>query len=130
MTPNLITRMVKSDAIRKHDLSSLKEIICGGSPLSVATQKTLAEMIPNAELALAYGITEVGYGVAWRAGNSKSGSCGRIFGSAQMKVIDPNTGEILGPQKPGEFWVKTNIMMNGYYKNPQATAETIDEEGQ
>lgn len=59
----------------------------------------------------------------------KDGSCGTVVENVQMKIVDPENGKVLGPNKPGELWIKTAYMMNGYYRNPEATKNTIDEEG-
>jgi len=47
----------------------------------------------------------------------------------QIKVVDSENGKILFPNNSGELWIKTETLMNGYYKNPNATKSTIDEEG-
>lgn len=130
VAPNQLNRLLRSDSIKKYDLSSLKAVICGGACLAVESQKIFAKMLPNAKLAMGYGMTEVGGAIAWQMPGSKLGSCGRIYETAQIKVIDQNTGETLGPNQQGELLIKTNTMLNGYYNDPQATAATIDEEGQ
>jgi len=43
--------------------------------------------------------------------------------------VDPENGNVLGPNQSGEVWIKTATIMTGYYGNPEATKNTIDEEG-
>lgn len=61
--------------------------------------------------------------------DTKPSSCGRLSENFTMKVIDPDSGEILGPNKVGEGCFKYPFMMSCYYGNPEATSEAIDSEG-
>ena len=61
--------------------------------------------------------------------NHKNGSCGTVVENVKVKIIDPENGKVLGPNQPGEVWIQTATMMNGYHRNPEATKNTIDEEG-
>ena len=56
-------------------------------------------------------------------------SGGFVVDHVQVKIVDLTTGETLGPNLPGELYCKSPTMMLGYYKNPTATKETIDENG-
>jgi fatty-acyl-CoA synthase len=47
----------------------------------------------------------------------------------ECKIIDPETGVELGDNEPGEFCSRGYNTMKGYYKMPEATAATIDEDG-
>jgi len=60
---------------------------------------------------------------------SKPGSCGFVCETGRLKVVDPNTGKVLGANKTGEIWAKSSYMMNGYYNNPEATKNAIDCDG-
>ena len=42
-----------------------------------------------------------------------------------LQVVDLDTGSNLGPGQRGEICFKCNYMMNGYFKNPKATADMI-----
>ena len=56
-------------------------------------------------------------------------SVGFVLPNKQMKIIDENTGATLGPNQIGEIFMKTPLMMMGYYKNPEATSELFDKDG-
>lgn len=75
------------------------------------------------------GMTELGGLAAMQLPNHKNGSCGTVIQNVQMKIVDPENGKILGPNQSGEMWIKAATMMSGYHRNPEATKNTIDEEG-
>jgi fatty-acyl-CoA synthase len=45
-----------------------------------------------------------------------------------MRIVDPDTQQVLGAGQPGEIRLRGRIM-RGYYKNPEATAAAFDAEG-
>ena len=49
--------------------------------------------------------------------------------SVETKIINPETGEELGPNEDGEFCSRGYNTMKGYYKMPAATAAVIDKDG-
>jgi fatty-acyl-CoA synthase len=54
---------------------------------------------------------------------------GKALPEIECKVIDPETGEDLPDNMPGEFVARGYNIMKGYYKMPNATAATIDSDG-
>jgi acyl-CoA synthetase (AMP-forming)/AMP-acid ligase II len=62
-------------------------------------------------------------------------SVGTMLPNELCKLIDPATGDEItevgpdGVTPPGELWVKGPNVMLGYLNNPQATAETLDDDG-
>ena len=54
---------------------------------------------------------------------------GYAFPHVECKIINPNTGEEMPDGAMGEFCSRGYNTMKGYYKMPQATFETVDEEG-
>src|SRR5262249_7310714 len=53
---------------------------------------------------------------------------GRPLRGQEVKAVDPETGAEVPPGVIGEAWVRGNTM-RGYWKNPEATAATIDDDG-
>ncbi|KAE9547042.1 hypothetical protein FO519_009746, partial [Halicephalobus sp. NKZ332] len=61
--------------------------------------------------------------------NPKIGSAGKTQSLTEMKVIDVETQKELGFREKGEILLRGPTVMLGYLNRPQATAETIDDDG-
>lgn len=59
----------------------------------------------------------------------KKESLGTVAQNVQIKVVDPETGKSLGPNQIGEFWFKSDALMERYFRNPEATKNAIDKDG-
>ena len=55
-------------------------------------------------------------------------SVGFVTPNQQLRVVDDN-GKNLGPNQPGELYIKHPVVMLGYLKNPEETKKVIDEDG-
>ena len=94
----------------------------GGAPTALAVLKGFQDVgIPVLE---GYGLTECAPGVAYpRLDAFVPGTVGPILDNMQFKLADTDaTGA-------GELCVKGPNVMQGYYKNPEATAEVFDSDG-
>ena len=80
-----------------------------------------------------YGLTEASPGMtASRVTDSmeiRATTVGCAFPNVEVKVLDPATNKECPPGTPGEMCCKGYNIMKGYYKNPEATAAIIDENG-
>ena len=56
-------------------------------------------------------------------------SAGFVCSNLQIQIVDVKTGENLGPNQVGEIWVKSPLMMTGYYRNSEATKKVFDDAG-
>lgn len=77
-----------------------------------------------------YGLTETSPVVAARRPNCNVlGTVGHPLKYTEIKIVDAEAGNILPYGSKGIVKIKGPQVMNGYYKNPSATSEALDEEG-
>ncbi|XP_061993080.1 probable acyl-activating enzyme 16, chloroplastic isoform X1 [Rosa rugosa] len=77
-----------------------------------------------------YGLTETSPVVAARHPSCNVlGSVGHPIRHTEFKVVDSETGEVLLPGLSGIVKVRGPQVMKGYYKNPRATEQVLDEDG-
>ncbi|XP_034947384.1 luciferin 4-monooxygenase-like [Chelonus insularis] len=126
---SMANRLLKSGFISKYDVSSVTDIHVGGAPLKDETQVELRKAFKNASVVQLYGATELGGIATMQDEHYKKNSVGNVVKNCQLKVIDPETNKILGPNQQGELCAKTPHMMTGYWRNPEKTKEAIDPEG-
>ena len=114
------------------DLSSLKQIFTGGTPIPVVLMEQVKEKM-GADCRIYFGLTEVtGGGTLTRDEDSfalKSATVGRVYPHLEAKIVNPATGEPVGFGERGEFLVRGFNVMKGYYNMAEKTAETIDAAG-
>ncbi len=128
------------EGILKHrdgNLSNLKYLIFGGGGISTEEEEQLnnkmASSNSSAKVALGYGMTEASSTLCTNFVEiAKKGSVGIPFLLPNVKVVDPETNCEVPYGNEGELLFNTPGLMMGYYKNSEATAETIveDENGE
>lgn len=116
----------RTDLIEKYDLSSLKSIVCGASPLYPSTIEAV-EAATGAKITEGYGLTEVVSTVTGVPfGIHKPGSVGIPFPNIDVLVVDKETGEHPLPLGDhGEMIVRSIQNTPGYWNKPEETAATI-----
>lgn len=114
------------------DLTSLRTGIMAGAVCPIDTMNQVMEKM-HCKVISVYGLTETSPGMtATRVTDSteiRATTVGRPYPGIDVKVIDPETGEECPVGVQGEMCCKGYNIMKGYYKNPEATNEIIDENG-
>ena len=114
------------------DLSSLRVGIMAGALCPVELMRRVEEKM-FMKVTSVYGLTEAAPGMTHtRMDQSFEERCttvGYEFEHTEVAVLDPETGEECPVGVQGELCNRGYNTMKGYYKNPQATAETIDANG-
>ncbi len=115
------------------DLTSLRTGIMAGSPCPIETMKQVIERMHASEMTIAYGLTEASPVFTQTTVDDdlvhKCETVGTKHPLVEVRVVDPETGEDCPPNVPGELLTRGYHVMKGYYKNPEATAAAIDEDG-
>lgn len=130
LPPTAIYMLLADPGIGAADLSSLEYISYAGAPMSLDRLKeAIARFGPV--MNASFGQTEAPMCVtAMRPHEhlnadgelAHPGSCGRANLLSIVEIMD-DEGHILGPGQRGEIVVRGPLVMAGYYKNPEATAE-------
>ena len=115
------------------DLSSLRTGIMAGSPCPIETMRQVIDKMHMTDVTIAYGLTEASPVMTQTRTDDpievKVGTVGRELPGIEVKIFDPETGAELPVGQQGEVCCRGYNIMRGYYKNPSATAETIDKDG-
>lgn len=117
--------LLNHPAAEKYDTRSLERCAISAAPVSLELYGAFTEKF-NCKMYEGYGLTEASPAVALcRPGMKiKKGSCGIPIPGVTVKIFDLDDRE-LPPHEQGEIVVKGPNVMKGYYKNPEATAETL-----
>lgn len=129
LVPAMLNFMVQVPNAQDYDHSALRYIYSGASPLPVNLIKAYADI--GIEVHQVYGLTEsCGPGCLIDADNAlnKIGSTGRGFFHTDVRIVDEQGNDCL-PNEQGEVWLAGKHIMKGYWNRPDATAETITQDG-
>ena len=115
------------------DLSSLRTGIMAGSPCPIEAMKKVVKDMHMTQITSVYGLTEGSPGFTQTSVDDplekRVETVGKPLPNCEVKIVDPETGENLGPNQTGEICCKGYNVMKGYYKMPEKTKEVIDEDG-
>ena len=102
---------------------NLHEMIIGGASLDPVVEKFLTSI--RFPFTIGYGMTECAPLIAYAPWNNRRlGSCGRLVDRMEARIESPDPHV-----KPGELLLRGDNVMLGYYNNPEATTQTIDQDG-
>ena len=133
--PTMFIAMFNHPNYRKTDFSHMRTGIMAGSgcPPELMRKAALPDEMHMTGIISVYGQTESSPGSTMSAWTDdlmlRTETVGYAFPHVQCKVIDPETGEEVPDGTNGEFCSRGYNTMKGYYKMPDATAETVDADG-
>ena len=133
LVPTMIQMLVDHPGFGERDVSSLRMVVYGASPISEAVLDRAMAKLPNVEFVQGYGMTELSpsatllmheehVGIGRAKGRHRSG--GRAALGVEVKIVDGNdqpipTGTV------GEIAVRGDNVMMGYWNRPEETARAI-----
>ena len=126
MNMPVINRKIK-DRIRQDVFDvlggNLYEVLVGGAGLNPEIERFLTNI--GFPITMGYGTTETGPMITYSDYHDfENGSCGTAVINMEVKILSPDPENI-----PGEIVTRGDNVMNGYFKNPEATKAVLDDEG-
>ncbi|CAL9224464.1 unnamed protein product [Arabidopsis halleri] len=128
--PVLVTMINRADEIMaKYDVSFLKTVRCGGAPLSKEVTEGFKKKYPTVDVYQGYALTEsngAGASIDSVEESRRYGAVGLLSCGVEARIVDPNTGRVMGMNQTGELWLKGPSIAKGYFRNEE---ELITSEG-
>jgi len=131
IAPPIAVALMNSPLVDSFDLSSLELVDCVAAPLDSELAEQLQERL-GATVIQGYGLTESSpctHGIPVERPDIDRGTIGVLMPSVEARVVDPVTGEDVAQGERGELWCRGPNIMRGYLNNPEATANTVDQDG-
>ncbi|MNO96124.1 Long-chain-fatty-acid--CoA ligase [compost metagenome] len=137
LVPTMIQMLVSHPQLAGYDLSSLRLMVYGASPIQERLLHDVQARLPGLQLCQAYGQTEMGPLISTlgpdqhtpeAAARGMLRSCGRPGRALEVRIVDAEGREV--PRgEVGEIAVRGPNAMQGYWNKPEQTAAVLREDG-
>uniref|UniRef100_A0A7E4VL97 AMP-binding domain-containing protein n=1 Tax=Panagrellus redivivus TaxID=6233 RepID=A0A7E4VL97_PANRE len=132
LAPPILVFLANDPIVDKYDLKSLEFALSGAAPAGVDICKKAMKRLPNFKrIDQGYGMTECSMCCTMPIIDHNQplpDHVGTLMSNFEAKTIDEN-GKELPFGQPGELCLRSPTLMLGYLGKPQATAESIDDDG-
>ena len=135
--PALMAAMTQVPGAAQRDYGALKALAYGASPMPLPVMRACLQLFPRGTMQQVYGMTEQS-GVVTILGAAdhedpavahRLVSAGRAIPGVEIEIREPGTGEPVPVGQSGEIWVRSEQVMAGYWRKPEATAAAISPDG-
>lgn len=129
--PTMFIAQLEHPEFDSYKVDSLRTGIMAGSPCPIEVMRKVLDGMHMQEVTICYGMTETSP-VSFQSEvdddiELRVSTVGSIHPHTECKIVDPSTGKTLPRGTPGELCTRGYLVMLGYWNNPQATAEAIDQ---
>ncbi len=130
MVPTMLAAAIEEQLERPRDVSSLRYLSHGASPIAIATLRRAHRAFPDAELLHVYGTTETTPITTLMRHEERvldapeSGSCGQPAVGVDVRIFDSD-GRDAAPGEVGELVVRSPSVMLAYWEKPEETAKVL-----
>jgi fatty-acyl-CoA synthase len=130
--PTMFIAALEHPEFDRFDLTSLRTGLMAGSPCPVEVMRRVMERMHMPEVGIAYGMTETSP-VSFQTDRDdpverRVSTVGRVQPHLEVKVVDEH-GQVVPRGAAGELCTRGYSVMQGYWDEPEKTAEAIDAEG-
>lgn len=125
VAPPILVMLSKRPESAKYDLSSVNECLCGAAPLSKELQNDVSARF-KFQINQGWGMTEVTTGaiIVPFGVNDNTGSVGELLPNTECMLLDDD-GKEVGIRQPGELCIRGPQVCLRYWRNEEATKDTI-----
>lgn len=135
--PPVIARFLDAGPTAHSAVAHLRYLVYGAAPMPLPLLQRALTTWPDVNFVQVYGQTELcGAVTALGAADHRDPvrpalllSAGKAAAGTEIQIVDPATRLRCTTGEPGEIWARSDQAMSGYLNRPEATAETITEEG-
>lgn len=128
--PTMFTMIQSHERFDQTDFSKLELVISGGAPCPQPIFERF--WAKDLDFKTGYGLTEAGPNNFWlprEQTRTKPGAVGYPLLHVEARLVDEDGAAAEGSDVSGELWLRGPHVVPGYFENPTASAEAIDEEG-
>jgi long-chain acyl-CoA synthetase len=124
--PAMFIAILDQKESASYDLSSLTHSRTNAAPLPAAVKEAFDELVGHEVLVEGYGLTETSPLVLANPGQRpKAGSIGLPISDTDIRLVDPDSGQVVDQGEIGELVLRGPQLMKGYWKMPEETANVI-----
>jgi fatty-acyl-CoA synthase len=131
--PTHFVDLCNHSSIGQRDLSAMRNAWIGGSPVMRSTFESFKEKLNIKQLMSTYGMTENTISTTFNTLADPLDICcsntAPVLGPSEIKIMNVDAAKECASGETGEIWCRGETVMMGYYKNPQATAEVLSDDG-
>ncbi|WP_346619814.1 long-chain fatty acid--CoA ligase [Blastococcus montanus] len=123
--PTMFAAMLHQPDADRHDVSSLRLCVSGGSAMPVEIMRSFEERF-GCMILEGYGLSETSPVASFNHPHAerKPGSIGTPIRGVEMRLVDDD-GNDVGPGEVGEIAIRGENVMRGYWQRPEETAKSI-----
>ena len=131
--PTMFIAALEHVDLAKRDMSTLRTGVMAGAPCPIEVMKQVIADLNMAEVTIAYGMTEMSPVATQTLRDDtierRVSTVGVAHPHVEIQIVDPDTGEVVSAGTSGEFCARGYSVMQGYWNDPERTAESIDADG-
>lgn len=131
--PTMFIAELDHPEFSRFNLKKLRTGIMAGSPCPIEIMKRVVREMNLREITIAYGLTEASPVITQTTTDDpldvRVSTVGRPLPHTEVKIVNTATGEIVPLGTPGELCTRGYMVMQGYYRNAEATRQMISDDG-